>query len=92
MGAWRNSGSAKVASHQFRGPRRLAHFAARCETLEIRFYIQNRRAVYRVELVNTNVQTGTDSILQMVMPMRLGRSFERCAKIPILGQSARPRG
>ena len=28
----------------------------------------------------------------MVMPMRLGRSLERCAKIPIFGQSVRPRG
>src|SRR6266849_2013800 len=53
-----NSDFAKIASHQFGGPGRLAYFAARRETFEIRFYIEHGGAVHRVEFVNTNLQAG----------------------------------
>src|ERR1700688_3332401 len=56
LGGLRDLDFAKVASHQFDGPGRLAYFTPRSESFEIRFYIQNRRAVYRVEFLNANLQ------------------------------------
>src|SRR5258708_39330561 len=48
---------AKVSSHQFSGPRRFMHFAARRETLEVRFYVQHRSAIDGVEFSDAELQT-----------------------------------
>src|SRR6266403_160392 len=48
---------AKVSSHQFSGPGRFTHFAARREAFEVRFYIQHRSVIDSVEFADADLET-----------------------------------
>ncbi len=84
--------SSPVAGHQLFGPYRLADDPARGKAEHVRLEVEDRRAVDRIEARTLRARPSTPAISHVVRPRRLGRFFPACAKMPILGQSVRPRG